>query len=53
MANEARAESDPIARIARMAAKRSPYAAGLANPPCSEGETTPGIKKLRPINLNM
>jgi hypothetical protein len=33
-----------------MAATRSPYAAGIVNAGESEGDTTPGIRKLSPTN---
>jgi len=35
---------------ARKAATRSPYAAGIANADESEGDATPGIRKLSPMN---
>jgi hypothetical protein len=50
VANDARAQADPRVRMARMAARRSPYAAGKAKADDSDGDTTPGIKKLSPIN---
>jgi hypothetical protein len=42
-----------MARTARMAAKRSPYAAGKEKSAGREGDTTPGIRKLRPMNRNV
>src|SRR5499426_4055661 len=53
MAQDARAASANVATPARMAATRSPYAAGIANAGESEGDTTPGIKKLSPTNRNV
>src|SRR5262249_26285273 len=38
---------------ARMAATRSPYAAGIAKAGDSEGDTTPGTRKLSPTNRNV
>src|SRR5262249_7542944 len=35
------------------AATRSPYAAGIENAGESEGDTTPGIRKLSPTNRNV
>src|SRR5262245_19336438 len=46
MAHETRAASAKIAISAKTAATRSPYAAGTANAGDSEGDTTPGIRKL-------
>src|SRR5499427_7573929 len=53
MAHDARAASANVATPARMAATRSPYAAGIANAGESEGDTTPGIRKLSPTNRNV
>src|SRR5262245_20496417 len=53
MAQDARAASANVATPARMAATRSQYAAGIANAGESEGDTTPGIRKLRPTNRNV
>src|SRR5262245_33738502 len=53
MAQDARAASANVATPARMAATRSPYAAGIANAGESEGDTTPGIRKLSPTNRNV
>ncbi len=41
------------AATASTAAIRSPYAAGTAKADGSEGETTPGTRKLRPMNRNV
>src|SRR5215475_14476759 len=53
MAQGTRAASDNVATPARMAATRSPYAAGIVNAGESEGDTTPGIRKLSPTNRNV
>src|SRR5262249_34723379 len=53
MAQDARAASANVATPARMAATRSPYAAGIVNAGESEGDTTPGIRKLSPTNRNV
>src|SRR5215472_2834271 len=53
MDQEARAASANVATPARMAATRSPYAAGIANVGESEGDTTPGTRKLSPTNRNV
>src|SRR5262247_4022634 len=53
MAQDARAASANVATPARIAATRSPYAAGVANSVESEGDTTPGIRKLSPTNRNV
>src|SRR6266849_10215050 len=53
MAQDARAESANVATTARMAATRSPYAAGIAKADASEGDTTPGTRKLSPTNRNV
>src|SRR5262245_42315201 len=50
MAQDARAARAKVATPARMAATRSPYAAGRAKAGDSAGETTPGIRKLSPTN---
>src|SRR5215469_7935243 len=47
------AASANVATPARMAATRSPYAAGIVNAGESEGDTTPGIRKLSPTNRNV
>src|SRR5262245_41692059 len=39
------------AMMARTPASRSPYPAATANAGGSDGETTPGIRKLSPLNL--
>ena len=46
----ARLETATMAAKASTAATRSPYAAGRAKADGSEGETTPGTKKLSPMN---
>src|SRR5262245_48705939 len=53
MAQDAPAASANVATPARMAATRSPYAAGIANAGESEGDTTPGTRKLSPTNRNV
>src|SRR5499426_3272885 len=53
MAQDARAASANVATPARRAATRSQYAAGIANAGESEGDTTPGIRKLSPTNRNV
>src|SRR5262245_18175014 len=53
MAQDAPAASANVATPARLAATRSPYAAGIANTGESVGDTTPGIRKLSPTNLNV
>src|SRR5262245_44827226 len=53
MAQDARAARAKVATPARMAATRSPYAAGIVNAGESEGDTTPGIRKLSPTNRNV
>src|SRR5262249_48828172 len=53
MAQDARAARAKVATPARMAAPRSPYAAGRAKAGASEGDTTPGIRKLSPTNRNV
>src|SRR5262245_30576352 len=53
MDQEARAASANVATPARMAATRSPYAAGIANAGESERDTTPGMRKLSPTNRNV
>src|SRR5262249_61943532 len=53
MAHETRAASAKIAISAKTAATRSPYAAGTANAGESEGDTTPGIRKLSPRKRNV
>src|SRR5215475_4234587 len=53
MAQDARAASANVATPARMAARRSPYAVGAANAGESEGDTTPGMRKLSPMNRNV
>jgi hypothetical protein len=50
VASDTRAETDHTVRIARMAARRSPYAAGKEKADGNDGDTTPGIRKLSPIN---
>jgi hypothetical protein len=50
---DVRVESAKVAMTARMAATRSPYAAGLAKADGSGGETTPGTRKLSPTNRNV
>src|SRR5262245_16796776 len=49
MAKDARLENAMMAATASMAAARSPYAAGAAKADGSDGETTPGTRKLRPM----
>src|SRR5262245_5287494 len=53
MAQETRAASARAAMSARTVATRSPYAAGTANAGESEGDATPGTRKLSPIKRNV
>src|SRR5262245_18423704 len=53
MAQDARAESANVETPARRAATRSQYAAGIANAGESEGDTTPGFRKLSTTNRNV
>jgi len=50
MAEHVRLESATVAAPASKAATRAPYAAGAAKANGSVGETTPGTRKLRPMN---
>jgi hypothetical protein len=52
-ASKARREIAIVAATASMAAIKSPYAAGAAKADGSEGETTPGTRKLSPMNRNV
>jgi len=52
IAQDVRIDNANAAIIARMAAARSPYAAGIAKAGGSGGDTTPGIRKLSPMNRN-
>src|SRR5271168_2645245 len=49
LAHDVRRESATVAATARMPATRSPNAAGTAKAAGSDGETTPGTKKLSPM----
>ena len=52
IAQNARIDNASTAIIARMAATRSPYADGIEKAGGSDGDTTPGTRKLSPMNRN-